>query len=104
MIHNSNHFRRIISKEDIKGASILLGDLKLFLSLFDIDKEYSLCLAKVGAELVDNANEHAEADCLIDIYVSNPIKKKNCKETFYSINMVVINFSNKYLGYDIKKK
>lgn len=104
MIHNSNHFRRIISKEDIKGASILLGDLKLFLSLFDIDKEYSLCLAKVGAELVDNANEHAEADCLIDIYVSDPIKNKKCNEMFYSINMVVINFLNKHLGYDIQKK
>ncbi len=37
-IHNSNHFRRIICKDNIQGAAVLLGELKLFLSLFDINK------------------------------------------------------------------
>ena len=55
-IHNRNHFRRIICKDDIQGAAILLGELKLFLSLFDINREYALSLAKVAAELADNAS------------------------------------------------
>ena len=60
-----------------------MGELKLFLSLFDINKEYALSLAKVAAELVDNASEHAESDCLIDIFVSDPVyKKQDCDEIF----------------------
>lgn len=104
-IHNRNHFRRIISKEDIQGASVLLGELKLFLSLFDISKEYALSLAKVAAELVDNANEHAKADCLIDIFVSEPVYKKiDCDDDLYAISMVVIDFSDRYINYGIRKK
>lgn len=104
-IHNRNHFRRIISKDDIQGASVLLGELKLFLSVFDIDKEYGLSLAKVAAELVDNASEHAESDCLIDIFISDPTyQKEGCNNYFYAISMVVMNFSDKTLNYGIRKK
>lgn len=104
-IHNSNHFRRIICKDDIQGAAVLLGELKLFLSVFDISKEYALSLAKVVAELADNASEHAESDCLIDIFVSDPVyKKKDCDEDFYAISMVVIDFSDKHLNHGIKRK
>lgn len=104
-VHNKNHFRRIILKEDIQGVSKLLGELKLFLKVFDINEDYALSLAKVGAELVDNANEHAKADCLIDIYVSDPTYyKKEGNDYYYAINMVVINFSDKELNHDIKKK
>lgn len=105
LIHNSNHFRRIICKEDIQGAAVLFGELKLFLSVFDFNKEYTLSLAKVAAELADNASEHAEADCLIDIFVSDPVyKKKGCDDNFYVISMVVINFSDKHLNHGIKRK
>ena len=82
-----------------------MGELKLFLSLFDINKEYALSLAKVAAELVDNASEHAESDCLIDIFVSDPVyKKQDCDDDFYAISMVVINFSDQYLNHGIKRK
>ncbi len=104
-IHNRNHFRRIICKDDIQGASVLLGELKLFLSIFNVDREYALGLAKVAAELADNASEHAGSDCLVDIFISDPVyKKKGCDDDFYAISMVVINFSNRSLNYGIRTK
>lgn len=106
MVHNQHHFRRIVSKDDIEGASKLLSELKLFLSLFQINKDYGADLAKVASELVDNASEHAEADCLVDIYVSNPTyhKKNHDGCDYYAISMVIINFSDKTLNHAIRKK
>ena len=105
-LHNKHHFRRIISKDDIEGASKLLGELKMFLRVFEIDQNYGLALAKVASELVDNASEHAKSDCLVDVYVSAPTyHKKNCNDgDYYSISMVVVNFADRTLNYGIQKK
>ena len=104
-IHTGNHFRRIIHSGDIGGASIILSELKVFFSTFEFDHEYGLQLARVASELVDNASEHAVSDCLIDLYVSDPTyKKTGCDDFFYAISMVVLDFSEKKLHSDIRRK
>lgn len=99
------HFRRIVSAEDESEVSLFMGDLKTFLKGLSVHPEYSEEVSNVVSELVDNACEHTGTDCLADIYVSKPTYKKIGEEGFYYvINFVVINFSEKCLYEDIKKK
>lgn len=104
-IHTGNHFRRIISCGDIDGVAVLLGELKIFFRTFDFGNDYGIQLARVATELADNASEHAEADCLVDIYVSDPTYRKTGSDNYYyAISMVVIDFSEKRLNTAIRKK
>jgi len=104
-IFNRNHFRRIISASDLEQASVLLGDLKTFFRFHDIDLEYGKQISKVISELVDNASDHSDSDCLADIFISDPTyKKKGDDNDYYVISMVILNFSNKQLGDDVKRK
>lgn len=104
------HFRRVIKR--MEGVSNYLGELyeeiDRFLKLFGIDEDCRDEVALVVVELVGNADEHAQTDCLIDIDVAPDFKKyKNdiCSDSnyYYGINIAVINFSEKNLGDDIKK-
>ena len=63
-------------------------------------------ISKVISELADNACEHTKTDCLVDVFVSAPTyrKREGGQENFYAIGIVVLNFSNKLLHEDIKKK
>ena len=104
------HFRRVIHCE-VKNTNYLgnlYEDIDRFLKPFCIDEKYRDEVSLVVAELVGNACEHAESDCLVDIDVAPDFKKYD--ETlsldpnyYYGINIAVINFSNKILGDDIGK-
>ena len=106
-----HHFRRVISGEE-KGDTNYLGkllqELDSFLKFFSIAEEYRDQISEVIAELVGNACEHGETDCLLDIDITNDHLKsvKNIPQSgkFYGINIAIVNFSNTLLGDGIKKK
>lgn len=103
------HYRRIVkSDEDMMSTSNMLSEIKTFLCRFSMPEEFKSTFAKIITELVDNACEHAKADCLVDIDVTEPdyiCTIPELEETnFYGINVVVLNFSDKCLGDEIKEK
>lgn len=103
--HTGNHFRRIVDANEPEQISVLLSELKTFFKPFQMNDEFGEKMASVVAELVDNACEHTFTDCLADIYVSEPVyQKKGSKDFFYAISIVVLNFSEKCLGSDLKNK
>lgn len=74
-VQEGAHFRRVITAEDSGGEKIgmIMGELKTFFKVFDIQKEYVEQIAVVVTELVDNCGDHTNADCLVDIDVTEPI-------------------------------
>lgn len=63
-------------------------------------------MAEFLGELVGNANEHTNTDCILDIDVTEPkyVKKNDDpNKLFYGLNVAVVNFSNILLGDGIKK-
>ncbi len=105
-IHMKHHFRRVIPANDISKVSLLLGELKIFFKSFMLQDGFGDEISKVISELADNACEHTETDCLVDVFVSNPVyhKEDSNVRNFYAISIVVLNFSDKLLHEDIKKK
>ena len=108
-VQEGAHFRRVITAEDSGGEKIgmIMGELKTFFKVFDIQKEYVEQIAVVVTELVDNCGDHTNADCLVDIDVTEPIyqlKNSNDNSYYYGINIVVLNFSDKLLGPDMADK
>ena len=106
-----HHFRRVISGEE-KGDTNYLGnllqELDTFLKFFSITEEYRDQISEVIAELVGNACEHGDTDCLLDIDITSDhlksIKKIPQKGSFYGINIAIVNFSNILLGDGIRDK
>ena len=74
-----NHFRKVISgidKENTNYLGNLLQELDTFLKQFPITEEYRDQVAEVIIELVGNACEHGNTDCLLDIDITNNYKKR----------------------------
>ena len=101
------HFRRLACVESLKSnpqeLSVIMGDIQSFLTNCGIEKSKSCMISEISSELMDNALEHSESDCLIDIDVTkNPyIKDGNLNKLYFGVNIVVVDFSNKILGEDI---
>lgn len=105
-IHTRHHFRRVVPANDISKVSLLLGELKIFFKSFMLQAGFGDEISKVISELADNACEHTKTDCLVDVFVSKPTYRKleGSDQDFYAIGIVVLNFSDKLLHEDIKKK
>jgi len=106
-----HHFRRIISGEDKERTNYLgnlLQELDSFLKYFRITEEYRDQISEVIGELVGNACEHGDTDCLLDIDITNDhfkhVKNVTQAGTFYGINIAIVNFSDVLLGDGIKEK
>lgn len=106
-----HHFRRVINGEEKENTNYLgnlLQELDSFLKFFSITEEYRDQISEVIAELVGNACEHGETDCLLDIDITNDhlksIKNVPQEGSFYGINIAIVNFSNTLLGDGIKNK
>lgn len=110
------HFRRLITIEENADKSIasqVMQDSDSFFKMFMIPKDYRDQLTEVIVELIDNALEHTETDCLVDIDVA-PNYKKILKDNganrelstddFYGVNIVVVNFSRDIVGRKMQKK
>ena len=101
----SRSMRKIISCNDVSEISILMSEVKSFLKVFEICEEDRKNISRVVCELADNACEHAKNDCLVDIDVSNPHKKKGDEiGEYYAVNICILNFSNILLGEKVKNK
>ncbi|MDT9722187.1 hypothetical protein QVE09_25080 [Paenibacillus sp. ClWae2A] len=102
-----SHYRRVIETEENKDPyllSMIMSDLDTFLKTFSVTKQYRDAITEVIIELAGNALEHTNTDCLIDLDVTEPYNKKETTDTFYGINITILNFSPKLLGYSISEK
>ena len=100
----SSSFRRIIKHDDKRAISHLMRDIKTFLKRWEIEKDDCSRISKIVSELADNACEHAESECFIDVDISNMYKKEGEDNEYYSVSICVLNFSDILLGEQVKKK
>lgn len=103
-----SHYRKVING-DIETNSNYLGkimnDINLFLINLNLSESCSEEVSETLAELIGNAIEHTDSDCLVDIDVTEKYKKDGDDDhTYYGINIVVLNFSEKLLGEALKDK
>lgn len=101
------HFRRMMYADAEKvEVSVLYTDLASFFKGCNIEETIDEVIEAI-TEIVGNAIEHGMSDCLLDIDVAEGYKKKDDNQTeneYVGINIAVVNFSDKILGADIKKK
>lgn len=100
-------YRRVVTVEENNDPYLLskiMTDLDSFLKVFSVIKQYRDAITEVIVELVGNALEHAQTDCLIDLDVTEEYKKEEADGEYYGINITIVNFSEKVLGYSISEK
>lgn len=100
------HFRKVLGNVQIdnKYLSILTTDVYQYLVNNMVDSDFADNVSDVVGELVGNACEHSKSGCLVDIDVSGDLWHRKVEGVFRSINVCVINFSDKLLFTDIKRK
>lgn len=105
---SQRHFRNIIYRSQNKNdtaLSILMQDLHCFFVNNCISEETSLQLSEVFTELVGNASEHGNSDCLIDIDLTGKMYKTiGDDNNYYELNVAIINFSNILFHETLMKK
>ena len=99
------HYRRVVSMEDnLSTLSKIMSEVSYFLIHLGVSKKYVNKMAEVIAELVGNACEHTDTECLIDLDVTEVYYKKDSQETFFGVNLAVVNFSETLLGDAVKNR
>lgn len=104
------HFRRIIPRQDQRAEtylSNLMQEINCFLRNNAIEEEISIQLAETLIELVGNASEHGNAECLLDIDITRAeyIKEEEKGDsTYHGMNAVVLNYSPKLFFEPLKNK
>ena len=100
------HYRRLIKVDDfpLNSLSMFMTEIDSFLNVLGVSEKYRDKVSEVAVELIGNATEHGETDCLIDIDVTNAYKKINSDKLYCGVNVAVINFSEKLVGEAIRKK
>jgi len=91
------HFRKVVnaaSNIDGPGLSALYQEITWFLRNNGVSESNSDTLAEVLTELVANSIEHAYADTLIDIDLTDTTyTRANDDNTYYGMNTAIISFS-----------
>lgn len=104
------HFRRLITEKDVESnyLGVLLQDISTFLGVFNLSEKRIDKISTVIVELVGNAGEHGESECLIDIDITDDHTKKlyNVEQEgqYYGINIAIVSFSNHLLGEAVSQK
>lgn len=104
------HFRRIIPRQEERAEtylSNLMQEINCFLRNNAIEEEISVQLAETLVELVGNASEHGNAECLLDIDItrSEYIKEETQGGSkYHGMNAVVLNFSPRLFFEPLKNK
>lgn len=99
--YKRGHFRKLINFENLKPGylSEVSTDIYYFFNHLGIIDEVSIELSETITELIGNAIEHGNSDCLFDIDITDKdyikFDNKNKEEKYYGINVVVLNFSEK---------
>lgn len=106
--HLRKIFRLSSNVKDEYYLSKVFKEIEMFLNAFNFNDVSIAMLAEVCIELIENSLTHAESDCLIDIDITDIHDKytgeKKQEGSYYGINIVVLNFSNKILPFDVEKK
>ena len=103
---NGTHYRRVIRREEKKEQLCRYSqEIESFLKFCGIDSECCGLTSDVVVELVDNALDHSNSDCLVDIDITNPyIKDNNASKRYCGVNIVILSFSNVLMGFGLKEK
>lgn len=103
---SKNHYRKVLTDPyDEEAPARLVTDIKTFLDRFHMRDEFDGKLAYTIGELADNALCHAHTPCLIDIDITEKdYMAENSDDVYYAVNVVVLNFSEKFLYDDIIEK
>lgn len=101
------HYRKVAHIQDnsiYELPSLLMTDVRSFLSHLGIDSKSSAETATVISELVDNAIDHGENDVLVDIDVADNYRKHGDTKPYCGVNIVILNFSDILLKTKVQKK
>ncbi len=102
------HYRKLVNFSNYNNKpeiiSIVLSDLRAFLTNCEVEQTQSNQLAEISVELIDNALEHSQSDCLFDIDVTESTYRQEDENTgeYMAVNIAVIDFSPNTLGLGIK--
>lgn len=102
------HYRNMIdiksTKDKPQKLSLILSELELFLITCGIERGQSKQLAEISVELIDNALEHSQSDCLFDIDVTERTYRYETEsnDRFMAVSIAVLDFSEATLGLGIK--
>ena len=100
-----NHYRRVIkNNEDSVELSKKMDEIAYFLKFSGVQDNCIDVISEVVVELIGNAWEHASAECLVDLDVTNSYFKRESTKSFMGVNLAVINFSPDLLGDSIREK
>lgn len=105
----SKKFRLIAKRsEKLKNPqyiSLIYDEITYFLKTYTLDdEEFRETMSEAIVELVGNASEHSESDCLLDITIVPDLKRKAETDLQYiGFDIVILNLSNTLLGDGIKK-
>ena len=106
-LSTGRHFRRLLTRDEICGTDALckmFDQIVHFQEMFDVNIDCSDAVAEVIVELVGNAGEHGQSDCLIDFDVAPHYTKRDSDGEYVGLNIAVVNFSSQLLGSSLKKK
>lgn len=104
------HFRKVVTedKSDTNYLGKLQQDIYNFLSAFYIEEDYKDDIVEMIGEIVGNAAEHANCQCLLDIDVttdhSKSVERIVQNGHYYGINIVILNFSDVLFGDGIRNR
>ena len=101
------HYRRIIKVTDShEDICKFVGDIGNTIRNNKVNQKMTDDITDAIAELIGNATEHGESDCLVDIDINE--NKDNIYSGILSgnisINVAILNFSEELLGNKIKQK
>ncbi len=105
---NMYHFRKLIPERNGRKdeyLSNLLQDIYGFLYNNGIEDVTCEKLSEVIIELVGNAGEHGDSECLLDIDITQSEYGKRDEEgIFYGVNVVILNCSSTLFFEPLKEK
>lgn len=104
---SSRRYRRVLTKSNpIQPDSLckIMDDIATFQIPFGVSDDCRNIISEVIIELIGNACEHGDSNCLIDFDIAPFYRKNGSESEFVGINICIINFSNQLLGTSLRRK
>lgn len=101
------HYRKVVSNLNGKTPDYLcqvMDEINYFLKNNYGEEAYRGDITEAITEIIGNAIEHGQSECIVDIDVAPDYKKKNQTGNYYGVNIVVLNYSSILLGDALKNK
>lgn len=99
-IIDGNHFRKkcLNTEDNRKGnfISITMDEIDTFLKCFELDDEYRNELAEVIVEIVDNALNHSNGDCILTLNVL-----RNNIQKYKYVDVALVTVDDIFIGKEI---